>query len=95
MSRFRLAHLARTDLAEIREYVARDKPVAADRLIATLFDRFHLLAKNPQMGEGRPELGQGLRSFSVGNYVVVYRPVSEGVEIARVVSGYRDIEALF
>ena len=95
MSDFRLAPLAKTDLAEIRHYIARDKPMAADRQIARFFERFHSLATNPLMGQSRPDLGPNLRSFSVGNYVVIYRPISEGVEIARVASGYRDIEALF
>jgi len=95
MSRFRLAQLARTDLAEIRHYIAQDKPRAADRQVAEFFEKFHLLAKNPEMGEKRPELGPNLRSFGAGNYVIVYRPIREGVEIARVISGYRDIEALF
>ena len=33
--------------------------------------------------------------FTVGNYVISYRPIEQGVEIARVVSGFRDLEALF
>ncbi len=95
MSRFRLAHLALNDLAEIRHYIARDKPDAADQQIAAFFDRFHMLAAHPQMGERRPGLGKGLRGFAVGSYVVIYRPVQEGIEIARVLSGHRDIDALF
>ena len=95
MSRFRLAHLARTDLAEIRHFIARDKPGAADRQIAAFFEKFHALATHPEMGERRPELGENLRSFAAGTYVIVYRPISEGVEIVRVVSGYRDLDALF
>ena len=94
MSRFRLAQLARTDLAEIRHYISQDKPAATKRQISTFFDRFHTLAAHPEMGERRPELGADLRSFAVGNYVIIYRPIPRGVEIARVVSGYRDLEAL-
>jgi len=95
VSLFRLAELAKTDLAEIRQYIARDKPDAADRQIARFFERFLTLARRPELGQRRPELGADLRSFAVGKYVVVYRPSSEGVEIARVVSGYRDLDALF
>ena len=95
MRRFRLAHLARTDLAGIRHYIAQDKPAAADRQIATFFEKFHVLATHPQMGQSRPELGSNLRSFAIGNYVIIYRPTSEGIEIARVLSGYRDLDVLF
>ena len=60
MSRFRLAQLARTDLAEIRHYISQDKPAATKRQISTFFDRFHTLAAHPEMGERRPELGADL-----------------------------------
>jgi toxin ParE1/3/4 len=35
-----------------------------------------------------------LRSFPVGNYVIFYREVSEGIEIIRVLHGARDIEGI-
>lgn len=95
MRRFRLSPLARRDLAEIRHYIRQDKPMAADRQIAAFFRIFQMLAKNSEMGQRRPEFGADLRTFSVGNYVIAYRPYDEGVEIARVVSGYRDMKTLF
>jgi toxin ParE1/3/4 len=95
MRRFRLSPLAKSDLAEIRHYIRQDKPLAADRQIAKFFHAFQMLARNSELGQRRPEFGSELRTFSVGNYVIVYRPFAEGVEIARVVSGYRDFEALF
>jgi toxin ParE1/3/4 len=95
MSRFRLSFLAKSDLAEIRHYIRQDKPDAADRQIATFFRAFRALAQNSELGERRPEFGPELRVFSVGTYVVVYRPHEAGVEIARVVSGYRDLEVMF
>jgi toxin ParE1/3/4 len=95
MRRFRLSPLAKRDLAEIRHYIRQDKPAAADRQIAKFFQTFQMLAKNSGLGQRRPELGSDLRTFSVGTYVVVYRPFAEGAEIARVVSGYRDFQALF
>jgi toxin ParE1/3/4 len=95
MRRFRLSPLAKNDLAEIRHYIRQDKPVAADGQIAKFYQTFGMLAKNWEMGQRRPEFGPEIRTFSVGTYVIVYRPFAEGVEIARVVSGYRDFEALF
>jgi toxin ParE1/3/4 len=95
VSRFRLADLAKSDLATIRHYIARDNPSAADRQIDRFFETFHRLGRNPGMGERRPDLGEELRTFSVGTYVIVFRPAPEGVRIVRVVSGYRDMEALF
>ena len=94
MTRFRLSALAKNDLAEVRAFIAADNPAAADRQTGAFFDRFHMLARNPEMGESRPDLGVDLRIFSVGNYVIVFRQMAGGVEIARVVSGYRDLPLL-
>ncbi len=95
MGRFRLSELALTDLAEIRRYIARDKPKAAARQISLFFDKFRFLAENPLLGELQPECGADIRSFSVGTYVIFYRPATMGIEVARVVSGYRDWSGLF
>ena len=47
------------------------------------------------MGRTRNDLATGLRSFPVGNYVILYRPLENGVEVVRVVHGSRDIEDMF
>jgi toxin ParE1/3/4 len=36
-----------------------------------------------------------LRSLSVGNYLIFYRPLADGIEIVRVLHGARDIDSLF
>lgn len=95
MKSVRLSLLARSDLAEVRHFIARDKPRAADRQIAMFHSVFRALAKNRELGEVREDLGTGLRVLSLGTYVIVYRPIPSGVEIARVVSGFRDWESLF
>jgi toxin ParE1/3/4 len=35
----------------------------------------------------------GLRSFPVGSFLVFYVPLSDGVEIVRIMSGRQDIDA--
>lgn len=47
------------------------------------------------MGRKRDELLPLLRSFGVDDYLIFYRPIESGIEILRVVSGYRDLDALF
>ena len=57
--------------------------------------KFKLLTDNPNLGERRPEFRNGeFRSSLVGNYVIFYRPIDGGVEIARVVRGERDVRLL-
>lgn len=50
-----------------------------------------MLADNPQAGRERPELGRGIRSFPVGNYIVFYEATACGPKIVRVLHGARDI----
>jgi hypothetical protein len=56
---------------------------------------FYLLASHPHIGRHRDEdLRPGLRSFRVGEYVIIYRTEDQDVLILHVFRGSRDIEAL-
>ena len=67
----------------------------AERLINSITRRFYLLASHPRIGRARDDLLAGVRSFPVGNYVVVYDIDGEDVRILRVAHGRRDLAALF
>ncbi len=95
MAKFRLSGPAEHDLDEIWLYIARDDPNAADRLINAVVEAMALLAENPKMGRARNELGPSLRGIPVGNYLIIYRPMENGVEVVRVMHGARNIQALF
>ena len=89
---------ADSDLDSIWYYVASKSAGVeiADRLIDSITDRFFLLASHPNIGRSRDEdLRPGLRSFPVGEYVIIYRIEDEDVLILRVLRGSRNIEALF
>ncbi len=59
-------------------------------------DRLSLLGEQPQMGRRRDhDLRPGLRSFPIGEYVVVYRIDAENSEILHVMRGSRDINGIF
>jgi toxin ParE1/3/4 len=47
------------------------------------------------MGKRRDELVTNVRSFPVGNYLIFYRPVNQGIEVLRVLHGARDIPSIF
>lgn len=95
MARFLLSHRARSDLSEIRRFIADDNPSAADRLVDEFFDLFQVLARNPEIGQLRADLRPDLRSISHGNYVVFYYPMTDGAEIVVVVHGACDAESIF
>ena len=86
---------AKDDLLEIWAYIAKDNPQAADRMLDRIWDGFRVVAQFPMGGTARPELAAGLRCYSVGNYVIYYRPAKDGIEVARVLHGARDVYRLF
>lgn len=92
MNRYRVSARAQADLSAVWDYVAQDSAAAADRLVATLVERFPTLALFPGIGRAREELAPALRCFPVGSYVIFYHPIEDGVEIIRVVHGARDLE---
>lgn len=95
MSRPRLTDRAEADLEDIWVQIARDSPANATRFISRILDRGERLADMPGTGRARADLGPELRSVALGNYVIVYRAIQDGIEIVRVVHGRRDIGALF
>ena len=83
--------LSREDLIEIWLYIATDNPAAADRLLDAIESKVLLLSSNPGLGVRRPDIAIGVRSFPVGNYLILYRQVQGGIDIVRVIHGQRDL----
>jgi toxin ParE1/3/4 len=82
---------ARIDLSEIWLYVATDDMAAADRLIDRFDEAVSMLSEQPNAGRSRPDLGEEIRSFPVGAYIVFYRPTATELEIIRILSAARDV----
>lgn len=99
----RVAPAAESDLDDIWYYIiwyyiAKESGSLeiANRLIDNITDRFLLLAGFPYLGRSRDQdFGAGLRSFGVGEYLILYAVEAEDVLILRVVHGRRDIAELF
>ncbi|KAF3885160.1 MULTISPECIES: type II toxin-antitoxin system RelE/ParE family toxin [Nostocales] len=87
---------ASRDIENIIDYIADSSSLdAADRFLIKINQKCKTLANFPNMGRRRDELLPSLRSFPVDDYIIFYRPIEGGIEILRVVSGYRDLNALF
>ena len=95
MGNVRRSPLAEQDLREIWRYIAADNPDAADRLLHKIDSKLEQYAAQPAMGAPRDSLAPGLRSFPVGRYLVFYRPIPDGIEVARILHGARDLPRLF
>jgi toxin ParE1/3/4 len=81
------------DLTSIWDFIAHDNARAADSLLVRIESAFEMLAQNPLAGRARNELAPNIRSFPVGSYVIFYVPLSDGVEVVRVLNGRQDIDA--
>ena len=68
MNSCRFSSDANADVEEIAFYIFDLNPVAASRFLDALDETCALLAQHPLIGRARPELGDNLRSYAVGNF---------------------------
>ncbi len=94
MSRVEYSPLAMDDISAVWDFIAADDSAAADGFIEELLEDCKRIAQMPRMGRKRPEYGRVLRSFPFRDYIIFYRCASFGIEVARVVSGFRDLDRL-
>jgi toxin ParE1/3/4 len=60
--------------SEIAEYIAQDKPSAAEKWINTVFSKVEQLKSSPETGRVVPEIRNGqFRELIYGNYRIIYR----------------------
>ncbi|BAC89851.1 type II toxin-antitoxin system RelE/ParE family toxin [Gloeobacter violaceus] len=95
MSRYILNVLAAQDLDEIADRFVAASVEAGERFFEE-FDRKCLqLVTFPNSGRSYGTLRTGLRGLPLGEYIIFYRVLDDGIEILRVVSGRRDLPTLF
>jgi toxin ParE1/3/4 len=94
VNKYRLSALAFQDLEEIADYIGERNPAAAVKVLDRLHESFRLLAESPLLGEKRDDLPGSPRVFSVGNYLIAYEPLPNGIQVGRVADARRDIVSL-
>lgn len=81
---------AATDLTAIADFVARDNPGAAARLMDRLLGRLRSLAAFPELGRPVAEWpAPHIRELIEGNYRIVYQIGASDVEVLTVFEGHR------
>jgi toxin ParE1/3/4 len=81
---------SKRELDAIWAYVAHEDIDAADRLIDRIYAASRRLADFPESGPARPDIAVGVRSLTVGNYLLLYRVGRDAVDVVRVIHGARD-----
>lgn len=98
MASFRLTPSAIDDIDAIWNYIVRDNLDAADAVEDAIRNACKVLARSPLHGHVRPALTSlPVRFWTVPrypNYVIVYRPDSNPVQILRVLHGRRNLKKL-
>ncbi|WP_394753870.1 type II toxin-antitoxin system RelE/ParE family toxin [Crenothrix sp.] len=85
---------AESDLDEIWWHIAQNNPNNADSFLDRIQKQCVVLVDFPNMGTSRDEVTKGLRSHPVGNYLIFYFPLEDGIELVRVFHASRDIDSL-
>ena len=83
------------DLDAIYDYIANDSPHAAEQIINRL-ELFctETLSNHPFAGKQAIDLKQGIRTFTVSSYRVLYSVPNKSVMIKRIIHGSRDVSRL-
>lgn len=98
MRRLVITTAARRHLAEITTYIALESRTRAPALAfrKRLVEKCLKLAQLPAtLGTQRPELAKGLRSTSVGSYLIFFRYDETAITVVAVLHASRDLTALF
>ena len=81
---------ARRDLLEIGDFIARDKPAAAAKLVHRIIDTVERIAQFPTSGRVVPETHRDdLREVILDNYRIVYQVGSNRITVLTVFEGHR------
>lgn len=95
MSIYNLTDEAIQDLNDIYDYISNLSLDTASRFVDAFEQKCETLAKFPRMGKSYEDLAPQLRGIPLDGYIILYRVIKDGIEVIRVVSGYRDLGTLF
>lgn len=74
--------------SEIVDYIALDKPLAADKWIHTVFSKVEQLRSNPEIGRIVPEINERqFRELIYGNYRIIYQIETKQISILTIRHG--------
>ena len=98
MASYRFTLDATEDLDDIWWFIAKDNPEAADRVEQEILTACEGLARWPLQGHVRPDLTKRpVRFWTVprySNYIIVYRPETQPLQIVRVLHGKRNLRRI-
>ena len=94
MLELHITPVAVKDLNKIKQFIADDSEIVAEKTVQEILKQFELLTLFPNMGsllEKRVTFRTNYRYLVVENYIVLYKVTKNYVEIYRVINRYQDI----
>jgi plasmid stabilization system protein ParE len=80
--------LAIDRVGEIANYIAKDKPTAAENWVDNIFSKVESLASSPKLGRIVPEINKDqYREIIYGNYRIVYRLEEKQISVLTIRHG--------
>jgi len=74
--------------SEIADYIAQDKPTAAEKWVNTVFSKVEQLKSSPEIGRIAPEINSlQFRELIYGNYRIIYRIEKKQISILTIRHG--------
>lgn len=98
MYKLRYLLQARYDLVNIQRYISVESGSAktAYLFVSKIREKCkNLSTLKGKMGQSRPDLGEGIRSYAFGNYVIFFRYQEDWFEVVKIIQGHRDIVTIF
>jgi plasmid stabilization system protein ParE len=92
---------AAAQLTDLREYIAKDNPDAAERVVTAILDTADFLAKSPEIGRRvrKPDDQTYHYRFHLvsayRNYLLFYRPFPWGIRVVKVMAAAQDWTRFF
>ncbi len=98
MPQLEISRRALIDIDQIYDYIGiqNHSRQAANKFVRELNKKMAAYSRQPELGEMRDDLNEGLRSFPFKkNYVVIYRPLEDGIDVLRIFHGARNYGQFF
>jgi len=93
MAKIRWSNEAEQWLREIYQYIAKDNPSAAEKVVSGIYDKTQLLSDFSQLGHKYREEPEGdIRVLLYGHYRIAYIITDDYIDILGVFHGALDID---
>jgi toxin ParE1/3/4 len=97
MSHAKWTSRAVRDIEDIAFFIAVNdgRPDTAKQIVVELKERAEFYAKQPSLGQARPDLVEGIFCGRHKRWLIFYEPSRNGIIVHRVIDGSRDYPRLF